>query len=297
MRAADRKAHFLENPRHTVSDGRCRRKRQIDDAKLGIKPPGRLCRDHLTHSRDLERGSLDRLGDHVEFFALAELQRMVDNARAGTTDAYHALGLAYPVERTRHKGVILNGVAEHDDLRASKAVLLACQMRRLLDDFSHPRHCIHIDTGLRRANVDARADNIRLRQRLRNCAQQLFIARCKALLHERREPADEVHAAGLRRLVHRQRKGHVVLRPAASGDERHRCHGDALVDDRDTELALNRFAGFDEVFGLMADFIVNFLAAATRILARAVQKRNAHRDRADVQMLLVDHVDRVNDFL
>ena len=170
-------------------------------------------------------------------------------------------------------------------------------MRRLLDDFSHPRHRIHIDTGLRRADVDARTHDIRLRQRLRNCAQQLFITRRKALLHERREPTDEVHAAGLRGLVHRERKGHIVLRPAASGDERHRCHGDALVDDRDTELALNRFAGFDEVFGLMADFIVNFLAAATRILARAVQKRNAHRDRADVQMLLVDHVDRVNDFL
>ena len=51
---------------------------------------------------------------------------MVDNARAGNTDAYHTLGLADPVERTRHKGVILNGVAEHDELRASKAVLLAC---------------------------------------------------------------------------------------------------------------------------------------------------------------------------
>ena len=170
-------------------------------------------------------------------------------------------------------------------------------MRRFLDDFTHPRHGVHIDTGLRRADVDARADNIRLRQRLRNCAQQLFIARCKALLHERREPADEVHTAGLRRLVHRQRKGHIVLRLAASGNQSHRRHGDALVDDWDTELALDGLAGFDEVFGLMADFIVNFLAAATRILARAVQKRNAHRDRADVQMLLVDHVDRVNDFL
>ena len=222
---------------------------------------------------------------------------MVDNPGAGHADAYHALGLAYPVERTRHKGVILNGVAEHDELRAAKAVLLACQMRRFLDDSSHQRHGVHIDTGLRRADVDARTHDIRLRQRLRNCAQQLFIARRKALLHERGKAADEVHAAGLRRLVHRQRKGHIVLRPAASGDERHRCHGDALVDDRDTELALDGLAGFDKVFGLMADFIVNFLAAATRILARAVQKRNAHRDRADVQVLLVDHVDRVNDFL
>ena len=297
MRAADRKAHFLENPRHAVADGRRRSQGQIDDAKLGIKPPGRLCRNHLTHSRDLECGSLDRLGDHIEFFSLAELQRMVDNARAGYADAYHTLGLADPVERTRHKGVILNGVAEHDELRAAKAILLAREMRRFLDDFTHPRHGVHIDTGLRRADVDARTHDIRLRQRLRNCAQQLFIARCKALLHERGEAADEVHAAGLRRLVHRQRKGHIVLRLAASGDERHRCHGDALVDDRDTELALDGLAGFDEVFGLMTNFIVNFLAAATRILARAVQKRNAHRDRADVQMLLVDHVDRVNDFL
>ena len=222
---------------------------------------------------------------------------MVDNARAGYADAYHTLGLADSVERTRHKGVILNGVAEHDELRASKAVLLTCQMRRFLDDFTHPRDRIHVDTGLRRTDVDARTHDIRLRQRLRNCAQQLFITRRKALLHERREPSDEVHAAGLRRLVHRQRKGHIVLRLAASGDERHRCHGDALVDDRDTELALDGLAGFDEVFGLMADFIVNFLAAATRILARAVQKRNAHRDRADVQMLLVDHVDRVDNFL
>ena len=47
----------------------------------------------------------------------------------------------------------------------------------------------------------------------------------------------------------------------------------------------------------MADLIVNFIAAAVLILARSIQKRNAHRDRPDVQMLLIDHIDRVNDFL
>ena len=47
----------------------------------------------------------------------------------------------------------------------------------------------------------------------------------------------------------------------------------------------------------MADLIVNLFAAAPDVLARAVEQRDAHRNRADVEMLLIDHIDRVNDLL
>ena len=297
MRAADGKSHFLQNPRHAVADRGRGSKGQIDDAKLGVQTFRRLSSHHLSHTGNLEGSLLDRLGDNVKLFTLAELQRMMNHARSGNADAHDTLRLADTVECASHKGIVLYRIAEHDELCAAQTVLLARQMRRFLDDSAHPRHRVHVDASFRRADVYARTDQIRLRQRLRNRAQQLFIARGEALLHQRGKAADEVDAARFCSPVHREGKGHKVLCLTASGDKRHRRDGDALVDNRNAELALNGLARLDEIFRLMADLIVNLFAAAPDVLARAVEQRDAHRNRADVEMLLIDHIDRVNDLL
>ena len=201
------------------------------------------------------------------------------------------------MERTGHEGVILHGVAEHHKLRAAETVRLTREVRRLLDDAAHARHGVHINARLRRADVHARADEIRLGQRLRNGAQEQFVALGKALLHECGIAADEVHTAGLGCTVERLCKGNIVLCLAAPGDEGDRRHGDALVDDRDAKLTLDVFARFHEVFGAGADLVVNLVAAALRILTHTVEQGDAHRDGADVKVLLVDHVDCVKNIL
>ena len=62
------------------------------------------------------------------------------------------------MEGSRHKGVVLRGVAEYHQLCAAQPVPLLGQLRRLLDDAAHVRHRIHIDAALRRPQIDGGAD-------------------------------------------------------------------------------------------------------------------------------------------
>ena len=124
-----------------------------------------------------------------------------------------------------------------------------------------------------------------------------LVAFAEALLHQRGIAAQKVHAAGLARPVKGQGEGDVVLRVAAARHQRHGGDGDALVDDGDTEFAFDIPARLHQLFRPAADFVVNFVAAALGILADAVQQGDAHGDGADVQMLLVDHVDGVKNVL
>ena len=199
------------------------------------------------------------------------------------------------MERARHERVILDGIAEDDELRAAEAVALARQLRRFLHDLPHAAHGVHVDAGLRRRNVDACADEIGLGQRARDGGQQPPVALGAALVDERGKSADEVHAAGLCRGVHRLREGDIVLRLACPGDERNGRDGDALVDDGDAELPLDLAAGGHEVFRRAADLVVNFLRTALCVRICAIQQRDPHCDGADVEMLMVDHIDRGHD--
>ncbi|MPM83727.1 hypothetical protein SDC9_130796 [bioreactor metagenome] len=109
-------------------------------------------------------------------------------------------------------------------------------------------------------------------------------------MHQRGKPADEIHAAFLRRAIHRQRKGDIVLRIARFHNQRHRGHGDALVDDGDAHLALNLLANGYEPLGTAGDLVIDFLCGAFRVAVRTVPQRNPHRDGANVEVLAVDHV-------
>ena len=170
-------------------------------------------------------------------------------------------------------------------------------MGRLLDDASHTGHSIHVDARLGAAHVDAGAHQLRLGQRLRNGSQQQLVALAEALLHQSGVPADKVDAAGVGRPIQCHGEGHVVLGVAAPRHQRHGRHGDALVDDGDTELALDVLTGAYQLLRAAADLVINFPAAAIRVLADAVQQGDAHSDGADVQMLLVDHVDGIENIL
>ena len=293
MSSARLKPHLLKDARNAVAHGGRRREGEVNYAERHIQPVGSLGGNHLTHARYLERGLFYRLGNNIKRCALALLQRMVNHARAGYADVYHAVGLADAVECTCHEGVILHRVAEHNELCAAESVGIACQVRGVFNYAPHRCDGVHVNAGTRRADVHARADKIGLRHCLRNCAQQKLITLGKALVHKRRVAADKVHAAGFCRAVKRQRKGNVILRRAASGDERYRRYRDALVYDRDAELALDILARFHEPLCAAADLVVYLSAAALGILAYAVEQRYAHGDRADIEVLLVDHVDGV----
>ena len=110
------------------------------------------------------------------------------------------------------------------------------------------------------------------------------------------EAADEVDARLAPGLVQRLGEAEIVLAVARARDEGNRRDGDALVDNRDAELGLYLLARAHKPLGPAGYLVVNLAAGGLRVAVAAVQKRNAHRDRAHVQMLLVYHLNGLEYF-
>ena len=147
------KTHLLKNARHAVTNlgGRC--KREINDPERHSEAPRCLARNQLANTRDLECGPLDRLCNLGKVRALEILQRMLYNAGAADADIDDAVPLGNAVERSCHKGIVPRRIAEHNNLCAADRFLLTRQFRRTLDHIAHLAHGIHIDAGLRRADI------------------------------------------------------------------------------------------------------------------------------------------------
>ena len=291
MRTADLKPHFLQNAGHAVADGGRGRKGKIDNAKRRIEPAARLLRDELTHARDAERRFLHGLRHHVERLALDALQRVIHNARPGNADVDHFLRLAHAVERARHEGVILYRIAEDHKLGAAKAALLFRERRRLFHRLPHQGDGVHVDSRLGRADIDRRAHKVRTGQRLGDRSDQLPIGVRHALLHKRRKTANKVNTDIFGRAVKRLGKRDIVFRLRRGGDQRDGCDGNPLIDDGNAKFPLDLFSRCDQMLCIAADLVVDLFTRTLRAAVRAGEERDAHRDRADIQMLLVDHTD------
>ena len=81
---------------------------------------GGLARDELAGTRDLEGRGLDGLGNLGHRSILGQvLEHCVDDARAADTPTLMTSPASpLAVHGTGHEGVVLNGVAEHDELAA-----------------------------------------------------------------------------------------------------------------------------------------------------------------------------------
>ena len=96
----------------------------------------------------------------------------------------------------------------------------------------------------------------------------------------------------MRRLVHRSSKRDVVSSVRRRADDGDRRYADALIYDRDAKLCRNFIADLYQIARLVGDLGVNFLRGFVDIGIDAVKQADAHRDRADVEILLLDHRDR-----
>ena len=133
-------------------------------------------------------------------------------------------------------------------------------------------------------------------QRVGDGVHQLVVGRRCALVHERGEAAHEVDAHLGAGLVH----GHGDARQvgvghggADLGDGR---DGDALVHDRDAELALELLGGGYQLLGGLRHLVVDLARHGVDVRIRAGAQVQAQRDGADVQVLLADHGKRFGDF-
>ena len=201
------------------------------------------------------------------------------------------------MERTRHKRVIINRVGEYDELGAAHRVVVLCQLGRLLDDAPHQADSIQIHARLGRRDVDRRADQIGLGQRLGNGVDEDLITLGKALLHKGGKTADKVYAGRACRAVKRLGKRHIAISVGHRADHRDRGDRNALVDDRDAQLALDLLTGRNQLLRAAGDLIIHLVRKHVDVVAGEVSQRNAHRDRADVKVLLLDHLDGFQNIL
>ena len=296
VRTADLKAHFLKDVCHGVADCGRRRKGEIDDAERNTETFRRFTADELSHTGNLECRSFDDVRDLRQIAVGTFRKRRAYNARTGYADVNDAVRLSHTVESTRHKRIVLGSVAEHDELRTADAVAV----RRLFCGFSnhasHKRHGIHIDARLCGTDIDGRADVIRYGKRLGNRLNERAIAGRKTFVDERAVSADEVDANRPGSAFQRFGVFHGI--PAAGsrqhGDGRYR---DALIDDRDTVKFFDILTGFDKVLRTPRNFLVYFTAGGFNIGIGTVKKGHTHRDRADIQILLLNHGDRLHDIV
>ena len=201
------------------------------------------------------------------------------------------------MEGAGHERVVLHSVGKHHQLHAGTALALGRFFRRLADDLAHERHCVHVDPGPGGGHIDRGADVAGGGQCVGDGQDQPPVSYGHALVHQSGEAADQVHPAGRRRLIHGYRKGNIVLGVAALGHHGDRRYGDALVDDGDPQLPLDGLAGGNQLFGAAGDLVVDLPGRDLRIGAAAVPQGDAHGDGSDVQMLVVDHVQRLHDFV
>ncbi len=214
---------------------------------------------------------------------------MADDTGTGDADVDDTVGLTGTVEGACHEGVVFDGVAEDDQFGGGDAFAVGRLFGALADDLSHEGDRVHVDTGLGGSDVDAGADVVRDGQRFRDGADERFIARGKAFLHEGRVAAEIVGADFFGGALQRKR---VFDRVSAACREDHgdRGDGDPLVDDGDSVLALDVFPGPDKVFRFTDDLLIDPVAGPVDVRVRAVEQGNAHRDGSNVEVLLVDHV-------
>src|SRR5579875_1490846 len=109
--------------------------------------------------------------------------------------------------------------------------------------------------------------------------------------------ADEVDADGGCGPVERPRDLHDAVAIERAGYKRDRRHRDAVVDDRNAELAGDFLAYPPQIAGDPRHPIVNPLANPAGAVAGAIEQADADGDGADVEPLEPDHVDGLENLL
>ena len=201
------------------------------------------------------------------------------------------------MEGSGHKGVILYRVGEHHQLGTAKASLVLGALGQVPDGPAHHGDRVHVDARLGGAHVDAGAHDVCRSQGLRDGGDKPPVSQGHTLLNQGGEAADEVDAAGLCRPVQGQGEGGIVLRLRRRGHQGDRSDGNALVDDGDTEFFFDILPGLHQLFGVFCDFVIDFITGGVHIAVGAGEQGNAHCDGPHVQMLLVDHLDGLHDFV
>ncbi len=285
------KAHLAEDIRDTVADCGCGSQGQVDDAEGDAEPAGCLAGDELSDTGDLEGGLFDSLAEDFEVLSVDFFKGAFYDAGAADTDVEDAVCLCDAVEGTCHEGVVIGCVAEDDEFGAAEGIAVSGALGCPLDDAAHEADGIHVDAGLGGAHVDAGAHDIGLSQGIRYGLDQHAVGRGHSLGDQGGIAAQEIDADLFGRAVKGLGQQDKVITAAAgtAADDGNGRDRDALIYNRNPVFSCDLLTGPDQVAGACSNLVIYFCAKAAEIGIHTVQEADAHGDRADVEILAVDH--------
>ena len=177
------------------------------------------------------------------------------------------------MEAAGHERVVVRGVAERHKLHATVGIVISGGVRDVLDDMAEQFNGIHVDAGLGGAHVHGGTHDVRFGKRLRQGTDKHLLGRGHGLGHECGVAANQVDADLLGRAVECMCDLDKILGALAGAcaDQGNRGDSDALVDDRDAEIAFDGLAGGHEVLGVRGDLVVDVLADLVDAVGGAIQ--------------------------
>ncbi len=263
----------------------------------GIPSRVAAARPTSSRARDLERGAPDDRRQRPEIDIARRLDGAIHHAGAADPDIDDTVRLGCAVESAGHERVVLDRVAEHDELGAADRTRRRGQLGRAPDHVPHLGDRIHVEAGAGRTDIDRRADALRAGERGRQGGDEVGVDRAHALFDRRREAADEVDLQVACGLVECFGDVDKLSTAAPSRDERDRRYGDPVVDDRQPELAREIGADTMQVLGDTRHLLEDVSAKRVGIVAHAIKQTDPDRDGADVELLRAHHLDGFEDLL
>src|SRR6266508_211054 len=155
MRSRSLKTHRFDYVGDRASGHWSGCERQIDNAERYSQSARGFSSYQLAGARKFERKFLDDFGQLLQRQIHRGMSHgVINNARAGHAYVDHRFGLPNAMKSTGHERIVFTGIRKADKLCASYAAFVAGSFGSLLDNYSDLAHCVHIDAGARRRDVD-----------------------------------------------------------------------------------------------------------------------------------------------
>ena len=153
------------------------------------------------------------------------------------------------MESARHERVVLDGVAEHDELAGSDALAIGGRLGGLLDDTRHFERGVHVDARARGSQVHRRAHAVGGGQGVGDGIHELVVRGGNAFCTRAEKPPTKSTPTSLPARFMATATGERSLASYGGAHLGNRGDGDALVDDGDAEFAFELLGGGHEVLG------------------------------------------------
>ena len=211
--------------------------------------------------------------------------------RTGNADINNTVRFSRTMKCACHKWVIFRSITEHYQFCSTNTVSVGRQFCCLTYHFTHFGNSIHVNTCFCRTDINRGTNKIRFSQSLRNTGNQCIIACTEAFMYQSGISADKVNADFFCGFIQSMCKINWAFSIARACQHSNRRNRDSFINNRNPIFFGDIFTRFHQVFGIAANFIINFCTSCLDIRINTIQQRDTHCNGAYIQMFVVYHID------